>query len=74
MLPISSSHLQAHAHHCGRRPCLGTAGYLAPPAAAAWSVAADIQTMLEETQVKFEERYSVFHFHTIFSHEFTESI
>jgi len=31
------------------------------------SVAANIQTMLEETQVKFEERYSVFHFHTIFS-------
>ena len=31
------------------------------------SVAADIQTMLEETQLKFEEeRYSVFHFHTIF--------
>jgi len=30
------------------------------------SVAADIQTMLEETQLKFEEMYSVFHFHTIF--------
>ena len=30
------------------------------------SVAAHIQTMLEETQLKFEERYLVFHFHTIF--------